>query len=558
MSDRPEANEPASARSLEDECYLAGTGIAVFGAALVAAAAAALAAGGGVSPWQLAVALAAALVVVWLGARRRNPRRAVPAFARVSAALLAVLAVSTALAAAVYDTSYDGQTYHMDGVVRLAGGWNPASIELTPARAGESGAALTAHFEKLNGYAKGPWYVAAALYGLTGRVETGKALNFILLAASACFAFALLSPITGRRPAALLAALAAANPVVLNQLFTFYVDGQLASALTSLACVLLVPRERYGWLQGVAVAALVVFAVNVKFTGVPFVLAVGVGLALFRLAVDGDRGTVAVVVLAAAAGIAGIGFEPYVTNTVREGHPFHPVSEDSRLRNAIAADFLAKNRFEKAFLSLFSESKESALERPSPKAPFTVSRDELASFAAPDTRLGGFGPLFGGCLIVAAAVWVLIFREDRRRAWAAAGLALLAIATALTIPEPWWARFVPQLWAVPVVVAAAGVAARGAARRGAWLLVAALAANLALAAGPRAVAVFVRDRAVARQLRELRDAGPVEVRIDELFGSSRVRLAEARVSFVEVETLPCSDPVELERSFSRVEVCAGP
>jgi hypothetical protein len=98
-------------------------------------------------------------------------------------------------------------------------------------------------------------------------------------------------------------------------------------------------------------------------------------------------------------------------------------------------------------------------------------------------------------------------------------------------------------------------------RRGAWLLVPALVANLALAAGPRAAAVVVRDRAVSRQLAELREAGrvrPVEARIDEILGSSRVRLAEAGVPFVEVEALSCADPVELERTFSRVEVCAEP
>ena len=46
--------------------------------------------------------------------------------------------------------------------------------------------------------------------------------------------------------------------------------------------------------------------------------------------------------------------------------------------------------------------------------------------------------------------------------------------------------------------------------------------------------------------------------IDEVAGAWRARLRVAGVAIVEVETLSCAEPAVLERSFSRVEVCAGP
>src|SRR5258707_565412 len=71
-----------------------------------------------------------------------------------------------------------------------------------------------------------------------------------------------------RRMAGLLATLAAASPVVVNQLFTFYVDGLLASSLlavSGLAAAWWETRERT--LLALAGGALL-HACNLKFTGV--------------------------------------------------------------------------------------------------------------------------------------------------------------------------------------------------------------------------------------------------------------------------------------------------
>src|SRR5512132_1725369 len=80
-------------------------------------------------------------------------------------------------------------------------------------------------------------------------------------------------------------------------------------------------------------------------------------------------------------------------------------------------------------------------------------REELLLYGTPDARLGGWGPLFSGALVLSLGVATLLFARSRRGR-AALGLVLGAvIASMLTNRECWWARLAPQLALVPVAVA---------------------------------------------------------------------------------------------------------
>ena len=81
-------------------------------------------------------------------------------------------------------------------------------------------------------YPKGAWMVAAALYRGVGRIEAGKALALLLGLAAAAFAAAVsLRLFASRRVALAIAMVAAANPITIAQLSTFYVDGELGAVL---------------------------------------------------------------------------------------------------------------------------------------------------------------------------------------------------------------------------------------------------------------------------------------------------------------------------------------
>ncbi len=82
-----------------------------------------------------------------------------------------------------YDISADGQMYHMETAIQMKAGWNPFKKELPL----ELNQAIW-----LNHYGKGVENPQATIYALTNRLETTKATNFIMLAASFCLVMAFL------------------------------------------------------------------------------------------------------------------------------------------------------------------------------------------------------------------------------------------------------------------------------------------------------------------------------------------------------------------------------
>ena len=159
----------------------------------------------------------------------------------VAALLVLLVAASAWISLAFYDVSFDGQAYHQEGVYQLAHGWNPLfTRHISPISSDQN--------VKLNHFPKGPWIIAAAMYRLTGRIETGKFANILLVCAAFSMALAVFAGSRKKLSAwpVAMAVLVAANPVALCQVCTFYVDGQMASLLACLAalCFLSVGRRQ--------------------------------------------------------------------------------------------------------------------------------------------------------------------------------------------------------------------------------------------------------------------------------------------------------------------------
>ena len=165
-------------------------------------------------------------------------------------------------------------------------------------------------------------------------------------------------------------------------------------------------------------------------------------------------------------------------------------------------------------------------------------------------------------MLLAAVLIVLAWRADPSRARPATGLLVVLVGSALAIPDPWWARLVPQLWLVPVVVAGLALGATMPARLriAGGVLLALLAGNLALVAGVSGYTVLRRNQSLARQLAFLRDASreaPIGLSRTGAFRSVDVRLAEAGVSFVRAPDGTCPDPIPLDQTYERVQLCLG-
>lgn len=439
-----------------------------------------------------------------------------------------------------YDLSYDGEVYHQEAVIKLVSDWNPFYEHLRKIE--------TDSPDLLNHYAKGPWIYEAALYKATHAIENAKVFNFLLLAAAFCFTMAALKSQPKVKYPLLFSALLALNPVMVYQTLSFYIDGQLGSLLCcffALAAMITRERDRDSCLY-IALIMTIVLLSNVKFTGVVYAVCGGGLLIAWLWGLDQRSRIIPVI----KTGLAGLllasciaGFNPYVTNTIYYGHPFYPLygagsnNMDIMTSNS-PKSFLTMNRFEKLFYATFSKTENAVgLDWPKLKIPFTFEKREIEFlFTATDTRIGGFGPLYGGIVIFSAVLLLALWQSSRRRAGYIGAVMVSIFLSAIVNPEAWWARYAPQLWAIPVVAAMGALCAKQKhLKLGGLSMIVLLAANIALVTVPYVVANHYTSAAWREVLEELKAVNePFTIYFGE-FRSKRSQLSEQGIEYTEVK-----------------------
>ncbi|PRX27644.1 hypothetical protein B0G75_114155 [Paraburkholderia sp. BL18I3N2] len=356
------------------------------------------------------------------------------------AALLTVVA-SMAAANIYFDFSSDGLGYHANAIHELADHFDFLKSSL------EGRYAIY-----INNYPKISWFYTASLLKLTGNFEIGKSINFILMLASGLVTFSALRG-HGVVPRSLAAICVALNPIAILQLFTHYVDGCMAAFLSiQILCI-------YGllWNNGsrrltIPLLLASIGAATLKDTGLVFsavLLAGAFCISRIRKVPIGVGSSATATLLLTFAVLA---VNPYVKNLVEGHHVFYPVMGAGRVENLISGQitpqFHSLNRFTQLGLSVMGKTRnENPFDLATPrfpqlKVPFTVDAVEFTTAGGVDVRWGGWGPLFGGALLlaIAAAVW------SWRSTWRAAPLLAVVVVLCVISPESWWARLNPQLY----------------------------------------------------------------------------------------------------------------
>jgi hypothetical protein len=508
-----------------------------------------------VSAW---VAPAGLLLAVLAGDRLAR-RDGLTGRLRVASAAVAasVVAASVLLAAAFFDLSWDGQWYHQTAVYKMAEGWNPVHDPMHD---------FIDHLEPwVRHYAKGPWYTALAVYETTGRIEWAKFAPWVTAAAMLLCAFATGLDLGLRRWwAFLVAAVATLNPVVVCELATYQVDGLLVGYLLCFILAFLRFARRPSLAAAWVGTASVLLCVNTKFTGLVYLCFFAAAAGLYCVVARRDlllryAGWLAVSLVVATVGL---GFNPYVTNTVHRGHPFYPLKGSEQYpsmadrgvdpieRWETPHNMMGRSRLVRHAYALFGRPGAEPY-YPGEDAqlmwPFAVRWRDFAVFYFLDVRIGGFGPLFSGVFLLGLLPLAASFaRPQAPRLLLALGAGTI-IASLLVSVHTWWPRYGPQLWWLPILGILAGLCwppghlLRWIAR----VMVALLLVNAVLIALVHLRWELAMSRSLRTQLAELRELGPLEVDFEYFYEPDRRRLEKAGVDFVAVDHLRCAEPIEI-------------
>lgn len=359
------------------------------------------------------------------------------------------------LATFLHDFSWDGQAYHMEAVRQLVSGWN--IYHGMPLAEYD-----TMHYIWLNSYPKATWMFGGALYAVTGSLLSCKSYMFILCVANAL----LLRNIVGlyvknKWFARGIIFTLVANPVVSSQLLSTYLDGALYLICLAISLLLIgIAANGYEFpFLGLAVLTSAV-GFNLKFTAVAYVGLIWLCFMTYlllnkqKMLYKALRATLASVFI----GLLVIGYNPYVTNLINEGHPFWPVRGTHDLQNVMLAcaneEFLEQNRFLKLGSSWFSKSSNeiATMENVEYKIPFTVSKSEIKAITGYDCRIGGWGIWFSGILLLSVISIMITLRHRIRYNSGILCIFGFIIISIIINPESWVARYAPQMYVVPILV----------------------------------------------------------------------------------------------------------
>ncbi|MCR5261320.1 MAG: hypothetical protein K6C94_05725 [Candidatus Gastranaerophilales bacterium] len=410
----------------------------------------------------------AALVLSVVGIFLLN-RDKTPIFSVVlTGVYLLILFLSAQIAVNFYDNSWDGRDYHQLAVLFLQNGWNPFYTDIISTyQTLYHNPLLDNTLLWIQKYVKFQEIVAANVFTVTGKIESGKFINYLSL--SLLFLYSLYvfeNPVFAKlsyKVKITLSLLTVLNPVLLAQLFTFYNDGLSYCYLILLLLTILNAElnDNFSKSDLFFLFAFAVILANIKFGGLLYLIFF-FGAYFVYLFVKKQKERLRVLLkLTCLIGLVVVlsGYNPYITNIKQGYNPFHPVlgaDKKDFLSPSIPRQFVGKSMPYKFFYATFSESeniKSFSANQPKLKIPFSVCYvKEFPAFFEPDVRVGGFGVFWSGILILTLYLLCVLRFKDTKEKGVFKFLIASIFLSILINPENWWARYVPHFWFLPVVI----------------------------------------------------------------------------------------------------------
>ena len=348
----------------------------------------------------------------------------------------------------------DVKTYHFTAISALKQGWNPVYTDWF----------LFAHNKidpRIEGYTKAPWYISATLYSLWD-FEDLKFMNALggLGAMFLCLGAFLRLAFLRYWQVALLAIASAASPVIANQFLSGYVDGLHAACVIATGAAVVLAITLPSKTTSMLLAGIVALGVNIKLTGLfTIVLAISLLLIVYLMKSESKIAALRVGIVAVIGILLGtffLGYDPYVLNTFFHGNPFWPMDERfiQIAQEPMPVQWYDKSPATRFLLSAFSEaylSRDYNL-----KVPFVITGADAKAFLEIGPRAGGFGPFYGGALLLSVLGLIVAAPKalGNRVALGSGAALFLLIGTVLLSPVSHEARYVVQAPLIPIAAAA--------------------------------------------------------------------------------------------------------
>jgi len=259
-----------------------------------------------------------------------------------------------------------------------------------------------------------------------------------------------------------------------------------------------------------------------------------------------------------------VGFNPFVINTLRFQNVFYPLfgrHPVDIMTFTSPPGFPEKNRVEKFLISTFSHTDNIDINKnarvPTLKVPLTFNRVDISELSSPDNRIAGFGIFFSAIFLLTIVLLVALLFDKRRWLFKSylTGFAAMLIFSVFMLEEAWWARYVPQLWFVPllVLILAEGLTAK-------WitpiknLTYVLLFANIAASMCVITETNILKTAEINYQLNQFKASGET-IKVDfNFFEANRVRFTEHGIPFRQV---PILDSAVLHMPYSLAVIKAS-
>lgn len=369
--------------------------------------------------------------------------------------VLAIISIASMvpLAEWTFDHSYDGNWYHLRAIRALAWeNWNPFYQYL------EKDSFPFAELY-VNHYSKSSWISATTWVQLLDIQDAGRINQWIMMLAALGSGLVIAAQ-EKRHPwlKILLVTFAVFNPVSVNLMFSHYIDGELATGLLLMMFGFYQAEKTSSRFLGLLILLLAVYVANLKFTGLIFVIILG-GAWSWRqmwIAQLSPGMLVISIVLFGLLGIGGLGYPTYVRNHLERGHVFYPLFGENNVNKKVSeacypANFFNTNRFQRFFLSNTAEpayvrTPDITRQRPLFKIP-----EDVGIYDVPAPELNSFVPFFQEIILMSCILMLVLLFQQKvpLSAWI---LILLFISPVFLLEQNWMARYIPQLWFVPLLL----------------------------------------------------------------------------------------------------------